>query len=285
MAEIVFLNGKFIPPEEAKLTVSTPGFLYGWGLFETMRAYHNRIVYFDAHLRRLRESCYLVDIKCPYSLAKLKTIIRQTVKINGFSDAQVRLTLWKAQSGADILITVKKYRPYSANKEYKNGFRACVSSFKQNENFYLARLKTTNYLLYRLAYVEAKDKGFDEAIILNNRGYLTEGSRANIFLFKDRELWTPALGCGCLNGITRKVIFDLAKKYHLQASESNLTLSDLYAADEAFFTNSLLGIMPLAAIEKHRIGQGVSRYKITPFLMQKYQYLLKNATEKNKITF
>ena len=273
MKTTVFLNGKFIPPEEAKLPILTPGFLYGWGLFETMRSYNNSIVYFDAHLKRIKKSCALIAIKFPYSLDRLKEIIQKTIRINGFPDAYVRLILWRTDTGTDVLVVARNYQPYSL-KKYRMGFRTCISRFKQNENSFLVRLKTNNYLFYRLAYLEAEKKGLDEAIILNNRGYIAEGSHTNIFLVKDKELFTPRLECGCLDGITRKVVWDLAKKYHISVSEGNFTLSDLYEADEAFLTNSLIGIMPLTSIERHKLGQGTSRYKLTRFFREKYKSLL-----------
>ncbi len=272
MQEIIFLNGKFIPGEQARLPILTPGFLYGWGLFETMRAYNNRIVYFDKHLERLKKSARLLDMRCPYSLAKLKEIIYEAVKINGLRDAYVRLTLWKSEIGTDTLIIAKKYQLYSSQK-YNKGFRACISSFRQNENSFLAQLKTTNYLLYRLAYAQAIEKGFDEAIILNHKGYIAETSRSNLFFIKDKELFTSSLECSCLDGITRRVIFDLAKKYNIKAYEGNFSMPDLYASDEAFLTNSLMGIMPLASVEKQRIGKGISRYKSTRFFIKKYKSL------------
>lgn len=270
MQEIVFLNGHFLKTKDAKISLLEPGFLYGWGLFETMRACHNRIVYFDAHLARIKASCASLDMKFPYALNKLKEIIRRAMQINGFADACVRLTLWKAASGTGTLVTVKKYKPYSLQK-YRTGFHACIWRFKQNENYFLNRLKTTNYLFYQLAYQEAKNKRFDEALILNHRGYITEGSRANIFFLKDNQLWTPALECGCLAGITRKVILDLAEKNNIPANEGNFTLYDLYDADEVFFTNSLMGVMPLACIEKNKIGKSPNNYKLTRFFIKRYQ--------------
>ncbi|OGX40156.1 MAG: hypothetical protein A2984_02740 [Omnitrophica WOR_2 bacterium RIFCSPLOWO2_01_FULL_41_12] len=264
MKEIVFLNGKFISKDEAKLSVLEPGFLYGFGLFETMRAYQKKIVYLGAHLKRLKNSCKLIALKCPYSPDKFKRMIKETVKINGFSDTYVRLTLWKSKAGTDILITAKKYQPYSPQR-YIKGFSARISSLRQNENSLLGRIKSTNYLLCRLAYLEAKTKGLDEAIILNNRGYIAEGSRSNIFLVKDKALFTPSLQCGCLAGITRKVIFDLAKKYKIKICEGNFTIRDLYEADEAFFTNSLMGVMPL----ENKCG------RLTKFFIKKYFTLLK----------
>lgn len=273
MAEIVFFNGKFISRQEAKVSVLTPGFLYGWGVFETMRADNKKIVYFDAHLKRIKNSCRLINIRFPYGLNKFKKIIAEAVKICQEKDAYLRLSLWKSEKTTDILISVKKYQPYPAGK-YKKGFSAYISSFRQNENSFLAKIKTANYLFYQLAYQEAKKKCFDEAIILNQRGYLCEGSRSNIFLVKDNSLCAPALECGCLDGITRKVIIDLAKKDKIKFYAGKFTIQDLYEADEAFLTNSLMGVMPLASVDNKLIGRG-KWGKITRLFMHKYNLLLK----------
>lgn len=272
MKEIVFLNGKFLPVKETNLSALTPGFLYGWGLFETMRSYNNKIVYLDEHLKRIKRSCKLLAMDFPYSFDKLKEIIKETVKINGFFDAYVRLSFYKSDRGTDALILVKKYKHFSF-KKYREGFSVCISRFKQNEDSFFARMKTTNYLLYQLSYLEAKNRGFDEAIILNNRGYITETCRANIFLVKDKELFTPSLECGCLDGITRKVILDLAKKYNIKIYEGNFTPQDLYKADESFLTNSLMGVMPLRFVGKQQI-KNITKYKLTQFFMERYRSLL-----------
>lgn len=274
LKEVVFLNGKFITPEEAKISVLAPGFLYGWGLFETMRAYYGNIVYLDAHLKRMKQACVSLKIKFPYSLVKLKEVVKKIVKINGLNDAYLRITLSKSVSGTDTLVTAQKYQPYPRQK-YKQGFRAYISNYRQNEHSFLARLKTSNYLFYQLAYAQAKNQGFDEAIILNNRGYISEGSRSNIFLIKDKALFTPALECGCLDGITRRVIMDLAKKSRIPVYSGNFTVRDLSWADEAFLTNSLLGVMPLVAVEKRLIGEGRAG-KISCFFMRRYNLLLRN---------
>lgn len=276
MKEIVFLNGKFVSKEKAKISVLEPGFLYGWGLFETMRAYNNKIVYLDAHLERIKKSSRLIDIRVRYSLAELKDIIFRTVKVSSFKDAYVRLTLWKAKEDAGILVVTKKYRPFSS-KKYKEGFSAAISKFRQNKGSFLAQIKSTSRLLYESVYQEAENKGFDEAIILNHRGYISEGSRSNICLVKDNILCTPALECGCLEGITRKVIFDLARIYKIKRYEGNFTVQDLYMADEVFLTNSLMGIMPLTSLEKQLLAKGLVG-RLTKFFMKKYNFLLKNGT-------
>lgn len=274
MKETVFLNGKFLATEKARLSALTPGLLSGLGLFESMRSYNGRIVYLDEHLQRIKGSAKLMAIGLPLSFSKLKEIIKKTVRINGLKDAYVRLTLWKAKKGTDILVMAKKYKAYPQQK-YRKGFHAVVSSLKQSDCSLLARIKTTSRLLYQLSLREAQDKGFDEAIILNNRGYLTEASRSNLFLVKDNTLFTPALSCGCLGGITRRIVFALAKKTNIKIYEGNFTLKDLCAADEAFLTNSLMGVMPLVSVEKQLIG-GALRGKTTAYFIKKYNSLLKD---------
>jgi branched-subunit amino acid aminotransferase/4-amino-4-deoxychorismate lyase len=273
MKEIIFLNGKFLSPEEAGPSVLEPGFLYGWGLFETMRAYQQKIVYFAAHLERIKSSAKLINLKLPYAQDKIKKIIQEAIRKTPGHDFYLRLTLWKTENGTSISIIARKYQPYPASR-YKVGLKICVSGFRQNEHSLLAKIKTTSRILYELSYQEALRKGFDDSIILNNRGYISEGSRSNIFFVKNNCLFTPALACGCLEGITRKVIFDLAKRYRIRIYEGNFTLQDLYAAEEAFFTNSLAGVMPIASIGKKIIGKGKCGTR-TKFLIQKYRSLLK----------
>lgn len=275
MQETVYLNGKFLVTEEARLPSLTPGFLSGLGLFESMRSYNGKIVYLDEHLQRIKSSAKLIGIGFPSSFQKSKEIIKKTVEINGFKDAYVRLTLWKAEKGTDMLVIAKKYQPYPPQK-YKKGFRAAVSSLRQSDYSFLARIKTTNRLLYQLSLQEAKDKGLDEAIMLNNRGYLTEAARSNIFLIKDKELFTPDLSCGCLEGITRRIIFDLAKKSKIRIYEGNFTLKDLWGADEAFLTNSLMGVMPLVSVERRLIAKGLSG-KTTASFIKKYNSLFQDG--------
>lgn len=276
MKEIIFLNGNFIPDEEAKISALSPGFLYGYGLFETMRSCQGKIVYWEQHLKRLRLSCGLLGISLPYSGDKLKAIIRKAIRLNACRDNSIRLTLWKedfriSQRNTGLLMIIKRYQPYSDEK-YAQGFRACISRFRQNEYSVLASLKTTNRILYEMAFKEAKLQNLDEAIMLNSRGIIAEASRSNIFFVKDSELFTPSLECGCLQGITRQVIFDLADKHKISLYEGSFIPQDLLKAEEAFLTNSLLGVMPLACVENRTLGKGRCG-KLTKFFIKKYNYL------------
>jgi branched-chain amino acid aminotransferase len=281
--EFVFLNGQFLKPPEAKASVLGPGFLYGWGLFETMRFYNNNIICLDGHLGRLKKSGQLTNLRMPYPCAKLKALIKQTVRQNRLSDAYVRLTICKSDLAPQILITARQYHPYPASK-YMRGFSLCISAYRQNENSLFSRIKSTSRLLYELAYAKARERKCDDALILNNRGYVCEASRSNIFVVKDNTLFTPGLDCGCLEGITRRIIFALAKGCGIKPYECNLTVQHLLDADSAFLTNSLMGVMPLAYLEGHKIT-GSAADKTVKLLMQKYNLLLKYGSKKNKIAF
>lgn len=196
--------------------------------------------------------------------------------MHGSRDVHVRLVVWTGEGKNNILVMVRKYKPPILKGRYR-GFSACVSAFRQTENSFFTRLKTTSRLFYELARQAAKDKGFNEAIILNTRGYLAEGTKSNIFFVKDKGIFTPALSCGCLEGITRKVIFDIARDSKLRVDEGNFTLRDLYEADEAFFTNSLMGVMPLTSLERRKLKAGIPG-RLTKFFMRKYNALLENGS-------
>jgi len=241
------------------------------GLFETMRSFNGKIVYLDEHLKRIFSAAKLMRMQNLSSAVNLKKLIQDTVKSNKIKDSYLKLVFLKNKRKTDISVLAKKYHPFNA-KKYKEGFRVRISSFWKDESHPFAGLKTTDRLIYELSFQEARAKGFDEALLLNCERSLAEGSRSNIFFVKDKILFTPSLKCGCLNGITRKVVFDLAQKYKIRTKEGIFSVGDLLDADEAFFTNSLMGIMPVGMVEHNKIGKGAN--KITKFLMEKYQRLL-----------
>ncbi len=277
LREVVFLNGKFLSPDKAKVSVLEPGFLYGWGIFETMRFYGGGVIYLDTHLKRLKASAKLIGLGVPYSEGKLKKIIGEAVKRCTAGEIYIRLTLFKSLKGAGILLIARKYQPYPPRK-YKKGFSAGVCPFRQNEKSFLAQIKTTSYILYKLAYSWAKREGFDEAVVLNSLGHIAEGSRANIFFAKRGKIFTPALECGCLSGVTRQAVFELAKGAGFKVHAGKFRPADLYAADEAFMTNSLIGVMPLVSVGNRLIGAGKPG-KITLGLMEKYNALSRDEKE------
>ncbi|MFA4889066.1 MAG: aminotransferase class IV [Candidatus Omnitrophota bacterium] len=230
------------------------------GVFETMRVYNGRIVYFAQHLKRLKASACLLGLKFP---AQLKSAVKEKVKSHCHRDLRMRVVVYQAKGKTGFSISARKYKPFTECK-YKTGFSVYLSGLKQDKNSIFARIKSTRRALYEAAYKQARKKGFDEALILNQDGVICEASRSNIFLVKDNALWTPALACGCLPGITRKVIFDLARVSGIKVKPSRLNLADLDQAEEAFLTNSLIGVMPI----KNKCG------KISLLLQKKYNSLL-----------
>jgi branched-subunit amino acid aminotransferase/4-amino-4-deoxychorismate lyase len=240
-----------------------------------MRAQKGRVIYLRKHLERMASSSQALKIKVPYSLVKLKEIILKAIKLSGLRDAYLRLTLWQEDKESKILLIVRQYKAFTKER-YKQGLKACISKYIQSQNSPLPYLKTTNRLLYQFALKEAKDKGFDEAVFLNTSGHLTEGTRSNLFFVQGDTLVTPSLECGCLAGITRRAVIDIAAKSKIKLEEGNFTVQDLYNAKEAFLTNSLIGLMPLVNLEGHLIAKGRPG-ELTIFLMQKYNSLLKNA--------
>ncbi|MGA2775580.1 MAG: aminotransferase class IV [Candidatus Omnitrophota bacterium] len=233
------------------------------GIFETIRVKEGKIVYFDQHLSRIIKSSCFFKIKLPCSREKLAGLILESVKKAGIKDGRLKVIIRQGPHRAAVQILIQKYKPFPKNK-YREGFRVTVSPFRQNE-LRLARHKTTGRLLYDLSFKQAKKAGYDEALILNKFGYLTEATRSNVFFARSGKLFTPDAKCGCLEGITRRAVKDLALKHKIKVCEGEFRLEDIASAQEAFLTNSLMGIMPF----KGKCG------KITKLLIEEYNCLLK----------
>jgi len=251
------------------------GLLRGIGLFETMRAYRGNIIYFNQHIARIRSSGKIFGLELPFSTGKIRKIVKRLLALGSLSDARLRLTLWQDDGGSEIMVAASGYKPYPLNK-YKQGFSAGIASLRQGQDSFLAQHKTSSRLIYEANFYEAQRRGFDEAIMLNQRGDITEATRSNIFFAKNKTLFTPALDCGCLSGITRRVVGDLAAQYGIELYEGRFTLEDLYAADEAFLTNSLMGIMSLRRVENKYLIK-CKTLKITGLFMREYNGLLRRG--------
>jgi len=292
MIEIVYLNGQLKHRFEARLSPFDHGFLYGYGLFETMRAYSGNIFRLDSHLTRLR--CSAESIGLTHSILtteegkqSLKAACAATLEANELSDARIRLTVSAGEgdmtpetgtgSEPTVLITARNLVPLPPEK-YETGFKAAVSSLRRNSQSPLSRLKSTCYLENVLAHTTARASGYDEAIFLNDQGYLAEGSTTNIFLVSNGELITPSFESGVLPGITRDVVLDIARNLNVKTTERLVSLDELVGAEEAFFTNSILELMPLVSVEGRAIGTGRPG-KLTEDLLFAYRKLVNEAVE------
>ena len=290
VAEIIYLNGRLIPRSKAKLSPFDHGFLYGYGLFETMRAYQGRIFRFDRHLARLRRSAQSLGLT--HSILHvvegkqfLETACMTTLEANKLKDARLRLTISAGEgdmmpdpgtcSSPTVLVTAQNIVPLPQEK-YESGFKAALSSLRRNSQSPLSRLKSTCYLENILARVAARAAGCDEAILLNEKGYLAEGSTTNIFLASNEELITPSLESGVLSGITREVVLEIARAANIKTLERQVELKELIEADETFITNSILELMPLTWFEDKPIGTGKPG-PLTEELLAAYKKLVDEA--------
>jgi branched-chain amino acid aminotransferase group I len=292
VAEIIYLNGQLVPRFEAKLSPFDHGFLYGYGLFETMRAYNGRIFRLDSHLTRLR--CSVESIGLTHSIPttdagkqSLKAACMATLEANKLKNARVRLTVSAGEgdmtpdpttcSSPTVLITARDLTP-SPPEKYETGFKAAVSFLRRNSQSPLSRLKSTCYMENILARTAARAAGCDEAIFLNEQGYLAEGSMTNVFLVSHGELITPCFESGVLPGITRDAVLEIARTSNLKATERWVELNELIEAQEAFLTNSILELMPLVSVEGRLIGSGKPG-KLTRDLLSAYRRLVDEAVE------
>jgi len=288
MEEFVWLNGSIIPSKDACVSIIDRGFLYGDGVFETMRSYGGRIFRLDEHLGRLFYSADTIELLIPYSLDQLREAACKTIEINGVFDGYLRITVSRGEGrpsldptdcGAPtVVILAKDFIPYPSDR-YKTGFKATVAGVRRNEFSPISRIKSMNYLPNILAKLEAKARKVEEAVILNTRSHVACATVGNIFLVKNGSLLTPSLDSGILPGITRSAILELAPSLGVEVVEKLISTSELMASDEAFLTNSLMELMPLVEVDGRLIGDGRPG-PITGSLHRAYQDLVKAETAK-----
>ncbi len=287
MEEQVYLNGKLLPVSQAWLSPFDHGFLYGYGLFETMRAYSGRVFRLTQHLARLQRSAELISLKDKLDRYDLPRAINDTIQANALSDARIRLTVSAGpgeivpdpnRSGEPtVFVVARPYAPLSL-QVYERGFSACFSALHRDSLSPLSRVKSISNILSALAWREAKLAGFDEALLLNEKGELAEGSVSNVFIICNGVVLTPPLESGILPGIAREVLLEIASAMDIKVIEKILMPADIFCAEEAFLTNSVLEIMPLTTVDRKPIGPGRPG-PLTRKLMSAYKDLVRAETE------
>ena len=284
MAEIVYLNGTLIPRSEARISAMDYGFFYGYGLFETMRAYGGSVFRLDEHLARLAGSAKRLAIEIDITV--LTKAVMDTLKANSLADARIRLAVSVGEGNIapdlrscvtpSILVVALDYTPYDTTI-YDMGFKVTVTSIRRNSQSPILSMKTANYMENLLARQEAKTAGFDDALFLNEKGQLTEASTSNVFMVSKDVLTTPTPESGILAGITRDVILELVPDLGIETLEEDIQLEEFEKADEAFLTNSILEIMPITNLNGKTIGNGKPGI-ITQRLMTAYKNLVFKET-------
>jgi len=263
--QLVYINGKLVPGDEARVSVFDHGFLYGNGLFETMRAYKRKVFRIEQHLQRLFLSLEALQFPIPFTIENLKAAIYETLDANRLQDAYIRLNITRGEGATvpdpttckspNLIIITRDYLSYSPSL-YQKGYRGKVVQVRPSPQVPTTSMKTLNFLSNIIAKMEAKASGFNEGILVNTEGFVTEGTVSNIFMVTGNRILTPPREAGLLAGVTRQVILELAEAKQIKNDEANITPQQLAQADEAFLTNSLVEIMPFVELDGHPIGTG-----------------------------
>ena len=278
MERKIYINGKFFKQDEALISVNEGGFLFGEGLFETMRAYSGTVFRLTEHLERILNSCRFLKLPFKEDAQYLEEKINQTLGVNKLFDAYLKLiissginkgSLTDTSSSPTLIIIAREFEPYP-QRIYKEGFKAITSKIRRNPYSPLAQHKSLNFLENVLGKREAEERGKKEAIFIDPQGNLTEGATTNIFLVKQGRVISPALNSMILPGITREVVLEISSNLSIPIEERKVELKELYEAEEAFLTNSLIEIMPLVQVDSHIIGKGVPG-PLTQKLKKEYQ--------------
>ncbi len=266
MGLMSYVNGQFVPKEEAKVSIYDHGYLYGDGVFEGIRAYNGRIFRLDAHLDRLYDSAHYLMLEIPLRKEEMKEAILETVRRSGLRDAYIRPVVSRGVGDlgldprkcktATVVIIVDTIQLYPKDA-YERGLRAITAMTRKVRPDALSpQAKTLNYLNNIMARIEANRAGVDEAIMLTGDGYICECSADNLFIVREGELWTPPPYLGILKGVTREAVLGLARGLGVQAFEKVFTLHDLYTAEECFLTGTGAEVGPLVEVDGRRIGSG-----------------------------
>jgi branched-chain amino acid aminotransferase len=278
----VDLNGQIVPKEDARVSVFDRGFLYGDGVFETLRVYNGHVFLQDAHWERLQRSASLIRLEIPFTENEYNERLDRVVEVNGLMEAVARVTVSRGVGEGSFTLdydqhptTVFSARPFDGypEKYYRDGVAIILAKTQRLDPAALSpAAKSANYLNSVLAKAEADDAGAFDAVMLNAEGFLTEGSVTNLFMARDEQLLTPSIESGILPGITRATVIELARGVGLEPTETALRPEDLLRSDEAFLTNTTVEVLPVARIGDAQIGAGRPG-KITRELHEAYRGL------------
>jgi branched-chain amino acid aminotransferase len=261
----VYLNGKFVPEADAKISVYDHGFLYGDGVFEGIRAYNGRIFRLEEHVERLFESAKAINLAMPVTKPQMSELLLEACRVNDLRDAYIRPIV--ARGVGDLGLDPRKCKQTTFvilaramgalyGDAYERGLKLCSVSVRRNSpNALSPNIKSLNYLNNILARIEVNNQGMDEGILLDQNGFVSEATADNIFIVKRGTVVTPPT-YNSLKGITRGAVLDIAREQRLPVSEEPITMFDVYAADEVFITGTAAEIAPCVEVDHRVVGNG-----------------------------
>ncbi|EZH66841.1 branched-chain amino acid aminotransferase [Bacillaceae bacterium JMAK1] len=262
----IFMNGEFVRKHDAKVSVYDHGFLYGDGVFEGIRTYDNNVYKLKEHLIRLFESARSIMMEIPYSLDEMTEIVVNTVQKNELENAYIRVVVSRGvgnlgldprSCGTPQVIVIAEELALFPKELYKTGIEIVSVATRRNRPDVLSpKVKSLNYLNNILVKIEANLAGVPEALMLNDEGYVAEGSGDNIFIVKNGVLFTPPGYVGALEGITRQAIIDIADDLMYTVKEQPFTRHDVYTADEVFLTGTAAEVIAVVKVDGRVISDG-----------------------------
>jgi branched-chain amino acid aminotransferase len=261
----IYLNDRFVEDQHAVVSVFDHGFLYGDGVYETLRAYAGRIFMRARHLARLRRSAALIQLDLPIPEARWAALLEEALARNGLSDAYLRITVSRGvgEIGLDprlcprptIVIIAKPFQPHPPEL-YENGVTLAVVGVRRNHPSALSpQIKSLNFLNNILAKQDALRQGAFDGVMLHVDGSLAECTASNLFFVRNGAVQTPSLECGILDGVTREIVLQLAREAGLPVAEGRYPPDALRQADECFLTNTSMEIMPVRAVNGKVLGR------------------------------
>jgi branched-chain amino acid aminotransferase len=277
----VYLNGKVVPRQEAVVSVFDHGFLYGDGVYETLKVYDGVVFMLEEHLGRLRRSASMIGLDLPGDADFIKLAVYETLTANALKNAYVRITVSRGQGpiGLDpalcteptFVVIAEDFKEYP-RALYKSGVRLVIPQTRRNLREALnPQIKSLNFLNNILAKIEAKKAEAYDALMLNASGHLAEGTTSNAFFVLDGVLCTPSVECGILDGITRGIALELAAREGMTVREGFFTKEDIYRAGEVFITSTMLEVMPVSSVDDRRYDVG----KASALLRKAYKQAVK----------
>ncbi|MCB1875539.1 MAG: branched-chain-amino-acid transaminase [Chromatiales bacterium] len=259
-----WIDGKIVPAAQASVSVFDHGFLYGDGVFEGVRFYHRKAFRLPLHFKRLRRSAAALQLRIPLSFVELDTAVAETIAASPLDEGYLRIIVTRGVGVLGInpascprpgVIVIADQLQMVSEAQRSQGVRAIIASTRRLRPDQLdSRIKSLNYLNAILARIEANVAGVEEAILLNDRGAVAEGTADNLFIVSDGVLLTPPATEGALAGITRQTVLELAAGAGIAAREALLTPYDLYNAEECFLTGTGAKLIPVREIDGRKIA-------------------------------
>ncbi len=255
----VYLNERFVKDDQARISVFDRGFLYGDGIFETLRIHHARPLFLDRHLHRLRRSCESIGLRLPIPEPHWEALLRELVERNRLERTMIRITISRgvgdmglepSEGPEPTIVLFPRPLPRLTEDQREHGVRIAILHTRRQPSCALpSHVKSLNYLNNVLAKQEAIEAHTFDGLLLNTDGYLAECTTSNIFFVKNQRLHTPSLQCGILPGITREIVLELAREERIDIQEGTYRPEALIEANECFLTNSGFGILPVSMID------------------------------------